>query len=59
VDWVTDTHNQADNTITVLGSSPTRWKGRISGPANRTGLSVGAIPKDTNQRSAQFDFFIH
>lgn len=59
VDWVTDTHNQTDNTITVLGSSPTRWKGRISGPANRTGLSVGAIPKDTNQRSAQFDFFIH
>lgn len=59
VDWVTDTHEQSANNITVLSSSPNYWKGRISGPANRSGLSVRAIPKDTNQRAAQYDFFIH
>ena len=58
VDWVTSTHGQTGNTITVLSSSPTRWRGVIAGPVNATGLSVLAIPKDQNQRSAQYSFFI-
>lgn len=58
VDWVTSTHQQEGHTITVLSSSPTRWRGVIAGPVNQKGLSVVAIPKDQNQRSAQYSFFI-
>lgn len=59
VSWVTDTNQQAANSITVLESTPTSWRGVIAGPTNVKDLAVLAIPKDQNQRSAQFSFFIH
>jgi len=58
VQWITDTHGQ-DATITTLSSTPTTWRGTISGSPNATGLSVAAIPDDQNQTSTQVDFFIH
>ncbi|MBQ0941997.1 hypothetical protein KAK07_01480 [Ideonella sp. 4Y16] len=58
VDWVASTNNQVNNSITVLSSTPTSWRAVISGPPNAKDLSVLAIPKDTNQRSAQYSFFI-